>query len=110
MSIAYEPVGSGEGVKRFVDGSVDFGASDAAMSDGEIASVEVGVQLVPTAAGSMVIAYNLPDLDVELKLSRATYVDIFLGKITEWDDPKIKADNPRFKLPALNDHDCRASR
>ncbi len=102
VRLAYEAVGSGEGVRRFVNGSVDFGASDAAMSDGEIARVEAGVQLIPTAAGSIVLAYNLPDVDEDLKLSRSTYVDIFLGKITRWDDPKIRADNPGIKLPSLS--------
>ena len=99
-SFLFQPVGSSEGVKRFLDRDVDFGASDAAMSDEEMAQVEEGVQLVPTAAGSIVLAYHLPDI-TELRLSRQTYVDIYLGKITSWDDEKIKADNPDLELPAV---------
>jgi phosphate transport system substrate-binding protein len=78
---------------------VDFGASDAAMSDEEIAEVTRGVQLVPALAGSIVLAYNLEGLGGPLKLTRAVYVDIFLGKITSWDDPRIQQVNPDLKLP-----------
>lgn len=98
-SVTYDVVGSGEGVARFLDGSVDFGASDAALTDEEIAQVKRGVVLVPTTAGSIAIAYNLPDVTQELKMRRDVYAGIFLGKITHWDDPRIKADNPKLELP-----------
>jgi phosphate transport system substrate-binding protein len=97
--IHYDVVGSGEGTEKFLAGAVDFGASDAALSDEEIASVTRGVQLVPVTAGSLVLAYNLPDLGGDLKLKRDVYVDIFLGEITRWDDPRIAATNPDLKLP-----------
>jgi phosphate transport system substrate-binding protein len=100
-TVTYLAVGSSEGVVRFIDRVVDFGASDAAMTDEEISKVEIGVQLIPTAAGSVVLAYNLPDVKSPLQLRRSTYVDIFLGKITSWDDDKIKADNPDIELPSL---------
>jgi len=97
--VQYDSVGSGEGVKRFMAGSVDFGASDAAMSDEEIAQVDAGVQLIPVVAGSLVLAYNLSDLGAPLNLPRDVYVDIFLGKITSWNDERIKKANPELKLP-----------
>lgn len=102
LVVEYQAVGSGAGVSRFIHQTVDFGASDAAMSDEEISQVDAGVQLVPTAAGSIVVAYNLPQVESGLKLRRATYVDVFLGKIVDWDDARIQADNPGVKLPALS--------
>ena len=103
LQINYQSVGSGAGVEQFTKGTVDFGASDTAMKDDEIAKVpaDKGVLLLPMSAGSIVIAYNLPDVK-ELKLPREVYVDIFLGKITKWNDPKIVAANPDAKLPDQN--------
>jgi phosphate transport system substrate-binding protein len=100
VAFAYEGVGSGEGIKRFIAGSVDFGASDAAMNDKEIAQVERGVKLIPATAGMVVLAYNLPGVEGQLKLPRDVYVDIFLGKIWRWDDPRIAAANPDLALPS----------
>jgi len=98
--LSYDSVGSGEGTKQFLANGVDFGASDAAMSDEEMAKVSRGVQLLPVVAGSIVLAYNLDGLGGELKLTRDVYVDIFLGKIKQWDDPRIKATNPGLRLPS----------
>lgn len=100
--LTYDEVGSGEGTKQFLAEAVDFGASDAALSDEEMTKVTRGVQLVPVTAGSIVLAYNLDNLGGELKLKRDVYVDIFLGKIRKWDDPRIKADNPTLTLPPLD--------
>jgi phosphate transport system substrate-binding protein len=97
--VNYEANGSSEGTKQFLAGTVDFGASDAALSDDEIATVKAGAQLVPVMAGSIVLAYNLDGLSKPLKLTRAVYADIFLGKITLWDDPRIQQINPGVKLP-----------
>jgi phosphate transport system substrate-binding protein len=97
--VDYQSVGSGSGVKSVIDKTVDFGASDAAMTDEEMGRVPGGVQLIPMTAGSIVIAYNLPDVK-ELKLSRKAYSDIFLGKIKKWNDPEIAKANPGVKLPA----------
>lgn len=94
----YQSVGSGAGVEQFIKGTVDFGASDVAMKDEEIAKVSKGVLMLPVTAGAIVFAYNLPGVE-GLKLSRETYVDIALGKITKWNDPKIVADNPDLTLP-----------
>lgn len=100
VQINYQSVGSGAGVEQFTKGTVDFGASDTAMKDDEIAKVpaDKGVILLPMTAGSIVIGYNLAELP-ELKLPRDVYVDIFAGKITKWNDPKIAAANPGAKLP-----------
>jgi phosphate transport system substrate-binding protein len=105
--IAYAAVGSGEGVRRFIgrnvkyEEQVDFGASDAAMSDDEIARVQAGALLVPVTAGSVAVAYNLPDVSADLRLSREAYAGIFLGEIKNWNDPLISKTNPGVKLPNL---------
>ncbi|MBO3462270.1 phosphate ABC transporter substrate-binding protein PstS [Aetokthonos hydrillicola Thurmond2011] len=99
LSINYQAIGSGGGISQFTNGTVDFGASDAAMTDGEIAKVKNGVVLVPTAGGAVSIVYNIPGVS-ELKLSRKTLPGIFSGQITKWDDPQIKADNPGVNLPS----------
>jgi phosphate transport system substrate-binding protein len=100
LQVNYQSVGSGAGVEQFIKGTVDFGASDVAMKDDEIAKVpeDKGVMLLPMTAGSIVLAYNLPDVP-ELKLSRTLYTDILLGKIKSWDDPAIAKVNPGAKLP-----------
>ncbi|NUN64954.1 phosphate ABC transporter substrate-binding protein PstS [Pseudanabaena biceps] len=100
VQISYQSVGSGAGVKQFIGGTVDFGASDTAMKEEEIAKVAKGALLIPVAAGSIVIAFNLPEIK-DLKLSREDYVNIFLGKITKWNDPAIAKANPGVKLPDL---------
>jgi phosphate transport system substrate-binding protein len=100
VQINYQALGSGAGVKQFIDHLVDFGASDAAMTDEEIAQVPDGVAMLPMTAGSIVLAYNLPNLTGELRLSRDAYVGIFMGTITTWNDPKIAAANPGMALPA----------
>ena len=91
--VNYQSVGSGSGVKQFVAGTVDFGASDVAMKDEDIAKVSQGVVLLPVTAGAIVVAYNNKDIP-NLQLSRQQYVDIFLGKITDWKQlgaPKSKS-------------------
>ncbi|MGB3401528.1 MAG: phosphate ABC transporter substrate-binding protein PstS [Microcoleaceae cyanobacterium] len=100
LQVDYQSVGSGAGIERFTQGLVDFGASDVAMSDEEIAAVERGVNLLPMTAGSIVLTYNLPEAP-ELNLSRDVYVDILLGNITNWNDERIAADNPDVTLPDL---------
>ncbi|MFN6032725.1 MAG: phosphate ABC transporter substrate-binding protein PstS, partial [Dolichospermum sp.] len=98
LKVNYQSVGSGAGVEQFTKGTVDFGASDVAMKDEEIKKIpaDKGVILLPVTAGSIVLAYNLPDVP-ELKLPRAVYTDILLGKIKSWDDPAIAKANPGAK-------------
>jgi phosphate transport system substrate-binding protein len=100
VQVNYQALGSGAGVKQFQQGLVNFGASDAAMTDDEIKAVKDGVVLLPMTAGSIVLSYNVPGGPAELKLSREAYVGIFLGKITSWDDPIIAKANGGAKLPA----------
>lgn len=100
VTVSYQSVGSGAGVKQFTSGTVDFGASDVAMKDEEISKVSKGVLLLPMTAGSVVLAYNLPELKTSLKLSRDAYAGIMLGKITAWNDPAITKANPGVTLPA----------
>jgi phosphate transport system substrate-binding protein len=101
VQINYQALGSGAGIKQFQQHLVDFGASDAAMTDDEIASVKDGVVLLPMTAGAIVLAYNLPNVAADLKLSRDAYVGIFLGKITNWNDPAITKVNPGANLPDM---------
>jgi phosphate transport system substrate-binding protein len=97
--VDYQAKGSGAGIKDFINKTVDFGASDAAMKDEEMAKVEGGVQLLPMTAGSIVLAYNIPGVPEGLKLSREVYPKIFMGEIKKWNDPAIAKDNSGVKLP-----------
>jgi phosphate transport system substrate-binding protein len=99
VKVNYQSVGSGAGVKNFIQGVVDFGASDAAMNDEEIAKVKQGVVMIPATAGEIVYAYNLPGV-TNLKLSREVMAGIYLGTVTKWNDPLIVKDNPEAKLPS----------
>jgi phosphate transport system substrate-binding protein len=98
IQVDYQSVGSGSGVKSFMDRTVDFAASDAAMKPEDMAKVNGGVQLLPMTAGSIVLAHSLKEVP-NLKLSREAYVGIFSGKITKWNDPAIAKVNPDAKLP-----------
>jgi len=98
IQVNYQSKGSGAGIRDFQNQTVDFAASDAAMTDEEMASVKQGAQLLPMTAGKIVLAYNLSGVK-DLKLSRAAYPAIFLGKIKRWNDPAIAASNPGVKLP-----------
>ena len=99
--INYQAKGSGAGIRDFINGTVDFAGSDAAMSDAEIAEVDGGVVMIPITAGEIVIAYNLPGLEQPLRLGRDVYPRIFLGEIERWDDPAIQASNPGAPLANL---------
>ena len=101
IQVSYQSVGSGAGVEQFIQQTVDFGASDVAMKDEEIQQVERGVAMLPMTAGSIVLAYNLPDVP-ELRLSRDVYTNILLGNITNWNDPAIAELNPDANLPDSN--------
>lgn len=98
MRVNYQAIGSGGGIRQTIAGVVDFGASDAAMSDEDIKKVDRGVILVPTAGGSVVPTFNLPGVS-NLKLGREVLPDIFSGRITRWNDPRIVKDNPGVNLP-----------
>jgi phosphate transport system substrate-binding protein len=102
VQVNYQSVGSGAGVKQFTTGTVDFGASDAAMNDKEIAAMPAGkgVVMIPATAGIEVFAYNLPGVN-DLKLSREAFVGIYLGTVTNWNDEAIKKANPGVELPDM---------
>jgi phosphate transport system substrate-binding protein len=99
LRINYQSVGSGAGVEQFTTGTVDFGASDVAMTDEEIQKVERGVLLLPMAAGSIVLTYNLPNVESGLKLPREVYTGILQGQIKSWNNPAIAQANPGVQLP-----------
>ncbi|WP_235908921.1 phosphate ABC transporter substrate-binding protein PstS [Roseiconus nitratireducens] len=101
VMVDYQAKGSGAGIKDFINGTTDFGASDAAMKDEEIAQVAKGVQLLPMTAGEVVLAYNLDGVD-DLKLTRDAYVGILLGKVSKWNDPVIAKSNSGVDLPNLD--------
>jgi phosphate transport system substrate-binding protein len=100
LQVNYQSVGSGAGVEQFTAKTVNFGASDVAMSDEEIAAVDRGTILLPMTAGSIVFAYNLPGVE-GLQLPREVYTNIALGNITNWSDPAIAEANPDLDLPDL---------
>ena len=101
VTVDYQAKGSGAGIQDFINNTVDFAASDAAMTDEEIAKVKQGAVLLPMTAGEIVLSYNLEGVK-ELRLPRDIYPEIFMGKITKWNDPKIVAANPGVKLPDQN--------
>ena len=103
MQINYQSIGSGGGIRQFTEGTVDFGATDGPMNDAQIAAVNGNVLHVPTVLGAVVVTYNLPGLgETKLKFDGNVLVDIFMGRITKWDDKKIAALNPGVKLPSID--------
>lgn len=99
VSISYDAVGSGEGIKRFVAETLDFTGSDEALSDSSAAKVESGAVTVPVTAGMIVLAYNIPGVTAQIRLPRDVYTEIFAGKIRRWNDPRIEAANPGMSFP-----------
>lgn len=98
VQINYQSVGSGAGIKQISAGTVDFGASDAPLTEQEYSSVS-GILQIPESIGAVVVAYNLPGIPKGVKLSGDMIADIFLGKITKWNDPKIASLNPGIQFP-----------
>ena len=102
VRIDYQSIGSGGGIKQIQAQTVDFGASDAPMTDAELQASPGELVHIPTALGAVVITYNVPGLTQPLNLSAEVVADIFLGKIKKWDDPKLKQDNSGATLPATD--------
>jgi phosphate transport system substrate-binding protein len=98
----YESTGSSAGIKALISKTTDFGASDAPMSDAEMKEAGAEVIHIPMVLGAVVLTYNVEGINEPLKLSGETVADIFLGKITKWNDSKIKADNANLSLPDKN--------
>ncbi|GAM08843.1 phosphate-binding protein PstS [Geobacter sp. OR-1] len=95
----YQSIGSGGGIKQITAQTVDFGASDKFLSDSELQGAPGKLLHIPTVMGAVVVTYNLPGVPSGLKLSSEDVADIFLGRITKWNDPKIANDNPGVKIP-----------
>ena len=99
--INYQPSGSGAGIKQLSEGTVDFGASDGPMTDAEMAAAKHGPVLhVPTTIGAVVVIYNVPGVTQPLRMTPDVVADIFLRKITKWNDPRLAATNAGVSLPA----------
>lgn len=100
IKINYQSIGSGGGIRQLSEGTVDFGASDSPMRDDEIAKARGGpVMHFPTVLGAVVVTYNVPQVTQSLKLTGEAIADIFLGRITKWNDPRIATLNPGVSLP-----------
>ena len=101
VQINYQSIGSGGGIQQVKAGTVDFGASDAALSDDQLKEMKPVIQ-IPESAGPVCITYNLPELKEPLQLSPEALAGIFLGTIKNWHDPIIAKDNPGVHLPKEN--------
>lgn len=99
VKINYQPIGSGGGIKQLTEQTVDFGGSDAPMTDEELGKLKSPVFHIPTVLGSVVITYNLPTVTKPINLTGEVIADIFLGKITKWNAPAIAALNKGVALP-----------
>lgn len=99
--IDYQSIGSGGGIKGITDRTFDFGATDAPMNKKEMDAAKDPIFHIPTVAGSVVMAYNLPNIKGELKLTGTLVCDIYMGKVSKWNDAKIAALNPDAALPDL---------
>ena len=99
MQLNYQSIGSGGGIRQFSDKTVDFGGSDAPMTDSAIAAIQGNVLHIPTVLGAVVVTYNLPGVTQQLKFTPALIADIFLGKLTKWNDARIAAVNPGAQAP-----------
>ncbi len=99
-AVNYQAIGSGGGIKNITAHAVDFGASDAPMNGAELRAAP-GILHIPTVAGAVVIAYNVPGIGPGLRFTPGVIADIFLGKITRWNDPAIARLNPGSKLPGI---------
>ena len=103
VKINYQSIGSGGGIRQLSEQTVDFGASDAPMSDAELARAKGGPVLhIPTVLGAVVVVYNLPQVSTGLKLTGEVVAAIFQGQITRWNDPRIASLNPSIELPATD--------
>ena len=103
VKINYQPIGSGGGIRQLSEQTVDFGATDAPMSDAELAKAKGGEVLhIPTALGAVAVIYNLPGVAAGLRLTGDVIAAIYHGQITRWNDPRIASLNPGSSLPATD--------
>jgi phosphate transport system substrate-binding protein len=99
VEINYQSIGSGGGIRQVLAGTVDFGASDSPMSDEQLSQSKTKILHVPTVLGAVVPAYNIPGVTGEVKFTPQALADIFLGKITSWNDKAITSANPGMNFP-----------
>ncbi len=102
VTVNYQSIGSGGGIQQFTARNVDFGATDVPMNSEELARTGQPVLQIPVTLGGAAIAYNLPDVNETIRLTRQVVADIYLGKILKWNDPQIAKLNPRAKLPDMS--------
>lgn len=100
VHINYQPIGSGAGIRMVFDGVVDFGATDAPMTDAQMNAAPQPLLHVPTALGAVVPVFNLPGINGSVRFAPDVLADIFLGRLTRWNDPRLVRDNPGLSLPA----------
>jgi phosphate transport system substrate-binding protein len=99
VQINYQSIGSGGGIRQITARTVDFGASDAPMTEDESKKAPAALIHIPTTIGAVVVTYNVDGVSSPLKFSSDVLADIYLGKVTHWNDKRIAADNPDAKLP-----------
>jgi phosphate transport system substrate-binding protein len=99
VEINYQSIGSGGGIRQLSAGTVFFGASDGPMTNDQITAAGFRIVHLPTVLGGVVPVYNVPEISAELKFTGPVLADIFLGKITKWNDAAIRATNPGVNLP-----------
>jgi phosphate transport system substrate-binding protein len=99
VEINYQSIGSGGGIRQFMDRTVDFGATDGPMADSQIAVVRGNVLHLPTVLGAVVPVYTLPGVSQQLRFTPEVLAGIFLGQITKWNDSRLAAANPGVTLP-----------
>jgi phosphate transport system substrate-binding protein len=103
VKINYQSIGSGGGIRQLSEQTVDFGATDAPMSDAELGKAKGGAVLhFPTALGAVVVIYNLPEVTTPLKLTGEVLAAVYQGQITKWNDPRIASLNAGVALPATD--------
>jgi phosphate transport system substrate-binding protein len=100
VRINYQSIGSGGGIRQLIERTVDFGASDAPMTEAELAKAKSKIVHIPMTLGAVVVTYNLPGASGPLQLSPEVIAGIFLGQVKTWNAPAIAALNPQTKLPA----------
>ncbi len=99
VEINYQSIGSGGGIRQFSDKTVDFGGTDAPMTDSAITAIQGNVLHIPTVLGAVVPTYNIPGVAAPLKFTPGVLADIFLGKITKWNDARVASANQSATLP-----------
>src|SRR5438105_10482350 len=102
VQLNYQSIGSGGGIRQFSDGTVDFGGSDAPMTDSAIAAIQGNVLHIPTVLGAIVITYSVPGVSQQLKFTPDVIADIFLGTVTKWNAARLTSVNPGASLPATD--------